>query len=375
MREHSCKELASELGLSNVAMYKIVDDFIGAGIVVPSEPSSVNNLGRKAAIYSLNKAFGLFAAVDFTGLAVLCVLHDIYGRVLAEIPVARPERMSPPDLLPVVSALRGLLARECCGGLPLRNVCICTPGRIDPATGFFTVAAIFRDYQSINLGALFSEAFGCNVIVKNNMTIAMAGELSQDSLKNTENAIYIYLSDSIGGALLLNGSIWEGDRHFAGEIGSTLTYDDHYISHRLGKEAVEKRYRALLPESAPVPREVNGKRAQPGFFDICALYRSGDPTAVQILDRAAADIAALINNLQTIIDCGTVIVNTDYRMAGDAFKKEVTRRLKESSSLLPPARLIFSPLSERVFIAGCIHYAVDHYVLNLLKNTPPVSVS
>lgn len=104
----------------------------------------------------------------------------------------------------------------------LLAISIGTPGDIDRQTGYFLYAPRFEDCTKLNLHTIFQEAFGVDVLVKNDVNLATMGENLFGAGGGCRNMLYIALDYGIGSGMILDGRLFEGARGFSGEIGLWL---------------------------------------------------------------------------------------------------------------------------------------------------------
>ena len=359
----SCKDLAKLVGVSNVAMYDILEDFSKKEIIRSSTTSST--LGRKPSSYALNEDYGVFAALDFTPPALKICLHNILGRELAyrEIPLRRFIFAS--DIQKYIETMRDMLAKLECRNKTLRNICISTPGRIDPKTNYFSLVAIFDDYKNLNLQKVFQDAFGCPVLVKNNVSLALIGEINKLDLKE-KDILYLYIDESVGGALLLNGHIRNGNNNFSGEIAFSRSFDGEPASKKMQPVFVAENYRKLVLADPFLSREEKTVRFGQTIDDLIDLYKQHDPYAAKIFYDVADFLSIFIMNYQSLIDCNCVLIHSYLYRCGKTFADLVENLIQKLCSI-PSRKVLFTDNDEHIFIDGCINYSIDKNIISTLQ--------
>lgn len=76
--------------------------------------------------------------------------------------------------------------------------------------------------QWLNVGEVFAEVCGIETYVGNDVNNALLGELEVGALKGKKDALMITLGTGIGGALLIEGELYEGHSAWAGEVGRMI---------------------------------------------------------------------------------------------------------------------------------------------------------
>ena len=355
----SCTQLAHALNLSNVALYNIMDAFLEHGIVRIAEVPSAGR-GRKPCVYMLDSDFGLFAAVNLSPVDIAVHIFDIRGNILASDYERNAHVIDRDCLERVITRLRTTSVRRQFKGMPLRAICVSTPGRIDKTTGCFFAAARFQDCTSINLKEIFTQAFGCIVTVENDMHLSLRGALTHPALKNLENALYLHIGDGLGSALLLNGKLYEGESGAAGEFGSTIDFNHDPIAPHISLNGIYNHYRHMLIDSElwdsfEAEHKRSNARSQEEF---AALYRQGDYFAERAVEQAADILSVALNNLIAMIDCSTVILTGQISLLGEKYL-QLLREKTQQSHFYRQTEFLYSPLGEQAPLIGCINLAVD----------------
>lgn len=362
--EYYCKDIARSIGLSNVATYDILEDFAKKDIVriVKQEDTG---LGRKPVKYGLNRNYGIFVAIDFTLPFVKVCLHDIFGQTIAfeKFPINTP--IDRDELDGFIAQIKRLLKTND-PELPLRNICISTPGRIDSETGYFIIAAIFKNASEVNLRDIFQAEFGCPVLVKNNLYLAFNGEIEKYNLSEYKDVLYLYITESLGGATFLDGKIRNGFHNLAGEVALSTTSDNRPISTRITEKYILLNYHESVQKVAGISEQEREFRLSHNIDDLIDLYENGDAIAEKTLDESANALAVVINNLQSMIDCNAVVIHCYIYYRSNKLQESLRQKLAGLCSMFAH-NLIFTRPSDSVFIDGCIHYAIDKNIIATLQ--------
>lgn len=362
--KYFCKDLAESIGVSNVSMYNIIEDFITKGIVRSEATDSA--IGRKPVTYTLNENYGAFAAIDFTPPCIKICVHNILGKrlIYREIPIIR-QHLDITDLQNCINMLRELLMLPQCGNLPLRNITISTPGRINPDTGYFSIVSLFENFREINLQKIFKETFQCPVYAINNTQLAMIAAIHKYELQG-KSIIFLYIDESIGSALCLDGQIRAGDRNLSGEISFSRSFDDQPISHHLRPAHITGIYKKLILSDIFISEKEQESRLTHTIDDVIRLYKENDRFARAAIEDAASFLSILINNFQSLVDCNYVIVHTYLAKCGKELTDRINTLLHQHCSAIT-RNLIISDPYEQIFIDGCIDYGIDTGIINCLQ--------
>jgi len=100
----------------------------------------------------------------------------------------------------------------------LLGIGIGAPGVIDTSTG--TVRwSVNLDWADLQLGPLLEDRIGVPVIVANDSKVAALAELTFFRRPRPNNLIVIRVGRGVGAGIILNGQLFQGDGHGAGEFG------------------------------------------------------------------------------------------------------------------------------------------------------------
>lgn len=345
-RDASCKELAKELKISNVSLYGILKNFLEKEIIVATTLET--NFGRKPVSYSLNKNYGYFAIFDLTPPTFRFSLYDLRKQNILsrEYSFIAPVRLE--DIVPFLKEIICQL-KESGYFQFIRSVGVSVSGRVNPQTKLFAASATFIDAQKINIQAFFEEYFPCRVYVKNNIALALIDELNTKECEKIKNCIYLYINSAgIGGAVLLNGKIWNGNNHFAGEFSSFLVNETQPLFVKLNAAYAYGKKRL-------------------SYTEIIKLYNLGDEKATEIIEEHLAIYKQIIHNALLLLDCDNVIINSNLMQNSEKARATLTKSVQQSLSYFTSPTLIFSASKDNLFIDGCLNYVISKNIMQVVQ--------
>ncbi len=103
---------------------------------------------------------------------------------------------------------------------PVLGIGIGAPGLIDTTDGL-VIQSVNVDWRGLPLGAMMTSRYGLPVYVANDSQVVAVAEQSFGPVLSP-NLIAVKVGRGIGAGLVLNGSLFQGDGHGAGEIGHTV---------------------------------------------------------------------------------------------------------------------------------------------------------
>ena len=206
LRQHdllSRSELARMLSLSAPSISKNVDDLIGRNVLIETG-TVATNVGRRPSLVGINRQYGCVAAVDFSSTDIRIAISNMKADMIDYGTVPGESRLNMSHLEQTIALLGEMLERHQMRER-LLAISIGTPGDIDRQTGYFLYAPRFEDCTKLNLHTIFQEAFGVDVLVKNDVNLATMGENLFGAGGGCRNMLYIALDYGIGSGMILDG--------------------------------------------------------------------------------------------------------------------------------------------------------------------------
>ena len=216
-------QLAEATRLSRTTLSEIVADLVGRGAVVVTDTDAAQRRGsgRPAALLALDPGSAQFLGLDFGHRRVALAIADPSHEVVAQAEVSYDEGSGWDERVERAVALARRLAKEHhlhFGALQ---------GMAAGVTGRSRTAA-----EPV-VARLLSEAFDVDVTVDNNVRFAGLAEASERGSRSS-HAIYLHLSDGVGGAVVVDGRLHQGADRVAGEFGHVVVRADGELC-RCGK--------------------------------------------------------------------------------------------------------------------------------------------
>lgn len=292
--------ISQATGLTKPTVSKLVEELLGAGLVQEGEPVS-GGTGRPSVPVLPADGTVIGIGLEVTADHVSLLALDLAGTVLArDVEHLRVDASSVAATEEVCVRLVRR-AREQAGGLPVAGICAALPGRISPdGTGVLSApnlgwshVAFMRDLQQDpEIGAI-------PVRGQNDNRLSVLTELDR---RPGQSFVYLRGSTGVGGAIVLDGRILEGEHGWAGELGHTVVRPggalcrcgrrgclEAYVSHHALRE------RAGLGEDVLLEDLVD------------ALAASSDRAEVIGMIGRALGIA--VANTLNVLDLSTVVLS------------------------------------------------------------------
>ncbi len=182
-----------------------------------------------------------------------------------------------------------------------------TPGDIDSDKGV-CIRANNLPYKNTPIVATISEAMDLPVVIANDATAALYGEIYAGAGREYPNMIMVTLGTGVGGGIAINGQPYLGTKGFGGELGHmVIKYDG--LPCPCGLTGCYEQYAsvtALLRQAGEAirshPDSLLAQMAGEDFsaIDIFHAKEHGCPVAAAVIDQYAQYITIGLNSLENI---------------------------------------------------------------------------
>ncbi len=280
--------LAKELGLSMPTVINNVNELMEQGMIL--EVGQLQSTGgRKAVSLSINRSYRQAVGVNITANHLGLVLVDLGGQII------RSERMRFPFTADVeYCSLLADKVKEFTKDIEcelILGVGVSIPGIIDQSAKLVTKShALGLENYSLRL---LEEVLPFPVWFENDANAAMLAE----DLTKSKNAIYLSLSNTLGGAICLDGKLCRGNSQRAGEFG-------HMILVPRGKQCYCGKYGCADAYCAASVLTDGGKLPLDIFMEQLA---QGEAAASEKWETYLEYLALLVSNLRMAYDLDIVL--------------------------------------------------------------------
>lgn len=202
------------------------------------------------------------------------------------------------------------------------------PGFIEEETGN-VYEAVNIGWKDIEMARELKDISGLPVFVQNDANIAVLGENWKGAGNQAKNLIAITLGTGVGGGIIANGSILNGENGTAGEIGHVTVEPEGYpcncgrngcletIASATGMVHQATRAIEQHPNSTlKLFYEQNEKVTTKDIFD---LAHKGDTVCKDIIAYTADVLGLVIANLAMQINPSKILIGGGVSKAGDQF--------------------------------------------------------
>ena len=262
--------------------------------------------------------------IDLGGTSVAVGVVDENKQIIARASIkTRPERMLDDVIYDIGCCVKEAVKKA---GITLQDcvsVGIGSPGYCRAAEGL-VVYANNLGWKNVPLCDELRQELGVPVRLSNDANCAALGEVIAGAAKGAKSAIMITLGTGVGGGVILNGKIYEGDIGPGTEMGHTtliLGGEPCTCGQRGCLEAyasatglLRQRHRAELTHPETTMKRFNPADGSAPF--ICAA--EGDETAKAVVEQYITYVGAGIVNFVNIFAPEVVLIGGGVSNAGEA---------------------------------------------------------
>jgi N-acetylglucosamine repressor len=314
-------DLARLTGLTRTSVGDLVGTLIDEGLI--EEVGRGRSSGGKSPILLRvapdgRHLIGLdLGAEQFSGAVV-----NLRGEILRSIQLP-PDRRNGDATVELVYRLIDALGTD--DRSPILGIGVGAPGVIDTSTG--TVRwSVNLDWTELRLGPLLEKRYGLPVAVANDSHAAALAELTFFRRPRPNNLIVIKVGRGVGAGIILNGQLFQGDGHGAGEIGhvSMCSAGAPCGCGREGCLETMTSMRGLVDAAGAVEPSITDERG------LVAAFVAGVAGIRRIVLDAARELGVAVGWLIGVLNVRHVLLVGPVVGFGDDWLGEVRRQARSS---------------------------------------------
>ena len=365
-------DIARKTGLSKPSVSRAVDNLLRDKLVFEEDPlENHQEVGRKPTWLRFNTKAAFFQGVDIGGTKITFGLGDLSGELLEEHNVKNPRHWD--KIVKLISNEVQQVLRN--ANIPLeklKGIAVAAQGVVNIEKGEVTSAPNIEGPDRYPLRERIKEHLSVPVWIENDVNLAAMGEFWKKQGKY-KDIVYISLGTVIGGAIIINGSLFRGKNYYAGEIGWLVPGKDHLFKdfgkfgcletlatgpalNRKAKEMIQRtssKYDPLTSYDNITPKKI---------FD---AYKKGSRLAKKIVKEWIEDLGITISNISSLLNPELIILEGGLTRSGGFFLDELKKIVNWGTQIPPEIKI--SGLQEKASLYGGIKLCLDHYIESLFS--------
>jgi glucokinase len=246
------------------------------------------------------------------------------------------------------------------------GVGIGAPGAVDFGPGTVIFAPNLEGWKDVPLKKELEKRLGVPVFVENDANIAVLGVHVTELKSKPRNVVGIFVGTGIGGGLILNGELYSGTNHTAGEIGHMVVDVDGpkcgcgnkgCFEAVASRTAIFQRIKAGIKDGEKtLLTEMLGDGLEDlRSGDLRKAIRRGDKFVAKVVEQAAEYVGIGAANLVNILGPDVVVLGGGVIEAlADEMMGVISRTMKDHAmpGTLKGVDIIASKLGDRAGITG-----------------------
>jgi glucokinase len=272
----------------------------------------------------------LILAVDLGGTKVATALINIRGKILSHNEEPTCQQGPEAGINQIVRLLQQYL-QSSLTSQQIKGIGVGIPAVLRQDDDLVIWAPNLKDWHNVALRPALEERLGIPTYIEYDGHTAVLGEWWQGAGRGYRSIAMVIVGTGIGGGLILDGKLYRGFNRLAGAAGwFALTSDaaeysprgsslGHWESLAAGV-GIADRAKELLP-SHPAS-SLNGK-APLTARDIFEHARTGDPFALECVEKTASILGIGVANIVSLINPEIVILGGSVGRQGDLLEERI----------------------------------------------------
>ena len=336
------KDIAAAIHLTPATVTMLTNEMIKNNLLVElGEITEENHAGRRKIQVDINYRCGYVAGIYIERSQAVTALSYLNGECIACETKDIRDGIRPEVLVDYFKeVIDGMIEAN---GLQRDQFCyigVSVTGYVNPEKG------ISEDSQGLfekncNLKELFSSRFHAPIVIENNVRALTIAEIDFNRSSEKINGLFIKHSPGLGGALIIDNSVYSGAHFHAGELGH-FTVDPEGKRCVCGKrgcistildrtELIRKAREAFGPDTTPALwKTARGSESNINLYAMLQGAIENDVPICRILESAATQLAIVIENSMQLIN-GDVVITFGPLLTNDWFRRLLDDKLDQIS--------------------------------------------
>ena len=239
-------------------------------------------------------------------------------------------------------------------------------GPIDTPNGQVLRSIQIQGWDGFPLVRWFQDEYQLPTIMANDTNAAAWGEYCRGSGRGRRHFFYTNIGSGIGGGMILDGRLYDGQGYGAAEFGQTFVPDwtspvrgaAERLENLCSGWAIERRLRSpgyISPSSALLKL----CKGDPKIIDCSMLHQaaiSGDEFALEEINQIGATIGIALSNVLSLISAERIALGGGVSNMGEVLLEPIRRSVKAHEFISSSGHYDIVPceLKESIVLVGAI---------------------
>jgi predicted NBD/HSP70 family sugar kinase len=369
-------ELAKNLKLSAPSVSKNINDLIKKNILIEiGEGDSIG--GRRPILVQFNYNYGYIIGVDMSGQELKIALANLKSEIIELRTIDISNINKGKEILDIIADnIFNIFAKNHLPIDKLLVIAIGFPGIIEDTGRVVALPMWLYLWEDLNIKEELRKRFKVEIIFKNDMNLAALGECGYGVGKEYRNLVYVSIDIGVGAGVILNKTLYEGNRLAAGEIGYfALNIADAQYNHqsvgplesRVGIPAIIESIKKGVCEgrSSFISDLIGGDVNRINSKVIEKAIQCKDPFVMAEMEQIVHTLGVVLSNIIILLDLDLIVLGGKLMDLGYDF---ITPLNQIVSRIVPfEVQVRSSALEQNAIIYGAFTIALDYIYKNILK--------
>lgn len=367
--EISRVDIARQTGLTRTTVSEVVARFIQEGLVVETGISPSRG-GKRAILLRVDEEARHLVGIDLANSAFRGAIVNLRGKIVQRLSLPILERDGEAALGLVFTLIDQLLQLT---DRPILGIGIGTPGLMDPVNRVVRYA-VNLDWYDLPLGELLEERYRMPIYIANDSQAAALAEFTFGRQAQVNNLVVIKAGRGVGAGIVLNGELFYGDSHSAGEIGHVRmvpagercrcgntgcleTLVSTRTLSRRAREIAARQPESYLNRLVNSPEEIDSEV-------VLQAYQAGDLFVQELIAEAGDYLGIAAAQMAGALNIEQIILAGRLARYGEGIVAAMQKRV--SQDILPAlarnTQVETSQLGEDVVILGAASLILRHEI-------------
>ena len=310
---------------------------------------------RLAETESLRSSDDVAVGVDIGGTKTALLAWDLTTSVvLAQDVFPTPTEIGPEAMVDRLVAAVDVLLGGCVRDREqLRGLGVAVPGLVDVTAGIVLTAGNLDGWSRVPLRDLLAAQLHIPVAIEHDANAAALGERWRGAARTLESFAFVALGTGIGVGIVVNGKLYRGAHHAAGELGDLVVGREF-----LGQERGGQGNLAQLIGGKTLRRRA--KQATGDDLSAAEVISQAETDAelAAMADEVDDYLAMAIIAIAALLDPEAIIVGGGTAEAGEDLLDPVRKRVAREVPALP--LIIASALGSEAQLFGAVFAAIQN---------------
>ena len=249
------------------------------------------------------------------------------------------------------------------------GLCAAAPGSIDFRHGKVLLAPNIPGWENFPLRDILQKHFNTTVIIENDANMAGYGEYKIGAGKGHKNMLYFTVSTGLGGGIIVDGKLLQGEIGIATEVGHIVVHDKGALCG-CGKKGHWEAYSAGTGIENYVKDQIRldpslGKAFSnnaPGSAEVARAAQEGNTLARSAFDRAGYYLGIGVSNYLHIFNPSCVVFGGGVTRSWELIYKPFQQSLHMhvlSEKYIQDLAINLAQLGDNAGLIGCSEFLRD----------------